>query len=223
MSVVWPRKVLIPRNAAVDAAPQTLAGPPALSGFRQTIASPAAVWLITYEQIPVVTAAARLCWRALQALIEGRATQIILPVWDRDELKPLALLDDAPSPHSDGAYFSDGSGYLTWRSHVVLTASIIRGATQLSCQRIAGPALQPGQHFSIADRLYRVARIISESGSTATLTIWPPAREAANTGAVLNFDHPRATVRLVEDKGLDLNLSLGRNAAPTVRFIEDPY
>ena len=223
MSVVWPRKVLIPRNAAIDAAPQTTAGPTALSGFRQTIASPAAVWLITYEQIPVVTINDRLAWRALQVLIEGRATQIILPVFDRDELKPLAFASDLAGPHGDGAYFSDGSGYLTWRSHVVLTASIIRGATQLTAQRIAGPALQPGQHFSIADRLYRIARVVSESGATATLTFWPPAREAASTGAVLNFETPRVTVRLVDDKGLDLNLGLGRNAAPTVRFIEDPY
>lgn len=219
--VIWPRSLFPPRHVAINPAPVTLSGPVSLSGFRQAIASPAAVWAIKYDLMRV-TQSGRLPWRALAAQIEGRATPIVLPVYDREQLRPLAALASGGVTHSDGSSLSDGSLYRGGRVQVIAAAAAVAGAATLDVERIASGTLRPGMHFSIGLRLYRIKSVLSASGAMATLGIWPTLREAVLAGAELEFDEPVCKVRLADDGGLDLTLDTGRHALPSVSFIEDP-
>lgn len=221
MTVYWPRGILVPRHAHINPAPATVAGVAALSGFRQAVASPAAVWSIAYDAIRVGQDQ-RLVWRALAAQIEGRASPIVLPIYDRADMRPLGASVALTAPHGDNAAHDDNAPYVSRRSQVLAAGAAARGASRLTATTILGAALEPGQHFSIGHRLYRIKAIEAVVGASTTVTFWPTAREAILAGAELEFDEPVCKVRLAEDSGMDLALDTGRHAFPSVAFIEDP-
>lgn len=221
MSVIWPRALLRPRDASIDIAPATIAGPAALSGFRQAVASPAGLWSIRYHGFIVASPVQRKVWRALAAQIEGRATPIVLPVWDRSDLRPASGGAAAVAPHGDGALMSDGSGFASAATSVVLASAVARGAVRMTTTTVIGGAIEPGMHFSVGLRLYRVKAIEAAAGASTTFTFWPRARDTMLAGAEAVFDQPVCKVRLADDAGLDLMLDHGRHAFPDVAFIED--
>lgn len=218
--VIWPRSLLQPHSGAPNMAPATIAGPAALSGDRQTVASPAAVWVFKYEAIRVRQAQV-LLWRALAAQVEGRTTPILLPVYDRDRNRPLGVAAGVATGHGDGSTFGDGSSYASNRAQFLAAAAVARGAIRMTATKILGTALEPGQHFSVGYRLYRIKAIEAVAGADTTFTFWPPAREAIIAGSEMEFDAPVCKVRLTDDRGLDLDPELGRHAFPTVSFMED--
>lgn len=220
--VYWPRRLLVPRVSAINPAPATVGGPASLSGFRQAIASPAAVWSIRYEGIPVGSVAQRHIMRALAAQIDGRATPIALPVYDLEELRPLGTTTPATAPHDDDAAFGDDTLYGSSRAQVVAAAPAARGASQLTVTTILAAALQAGQHFSIGLRLYRIKSIEAVAGANTTFKLWPPLREAVIADAELEFDEPVVKARLVSDGALDLALAMGAHGVVSAAFLEDP-
>jgi hypothetical protein len=220
--VIWPRSVLRPRNVAINVAPATVAGAAALSGFRQAVSSPAGVWAIRFDGLVVTSRAAKLCLRALGALVEGRSTPIVLPVYDREDLRPVDPSLDASAPHSDGSMHDDGTGYGAVRAQIVVDGAVALGANQMTTETIVGETIEPGMHFSAGHRLYRVRSIVETDGANTTFTFWPIAREAILDGAELEFDEPVCLVRLAEDAGLDFSLDAGLHGFPSIAFIEDP-
>lgn len=220
--VIWPRALLRPRTTAINIAPATVAGAASLSGFRQAVSSPAGVWSITYGGLVVTSRNQRLTLRALAALVEGRSTPIVLPVFDREELRPIDPDAEADATHDDGSSFDDGSIYDGARVHVISTGALVRGATIVEFELIDGEMPEPGQHFSIANRLYRIKSIIGTSGAVRGVYVWPPLRDDVAEGATFEFDEPVCLVRLAEDKGLDLALEYGSHGFPSISFVEDP-
>jgi hypothetical protein len=95
-------------------------------------------------------------------------------------------------------------------------------ATSLSIAISYGGRIEPGQHFSIGERLYRVKSVTySGAGATATITIRPPLREAVPNGSRLEFDFPVCRMRLASDTEMDLSLDQRRLGAPSASFVED--
>jgi len=223
-TLLWPLGVLPPRELMIDIAPRSLAGPSSVSGVSQVVASDAGIWKATYAGIPVVDDQKVLAWRAINNLLEGRLISILVPIWRWYQPVPaeadeLALYD--PVPHSDQSPFSDGSMYQGGVIDVTLASSIpLRGVTANISIKSAD-MIQPGQHFSIEGRLYRVRTVNYTSETTAAITFRPPAREAASVGARLEFDFPVCRMRLASDGEMDLPLDYGRWSFPTVNFIED--
>lgn len=222
--ITWPRTTLVPRECNLDIEPQGVAGPPSLSGFRQTVSSPAAAWRIRYVGINVHRPALVLLWRALAARMEGRAARIVLPVHDRRELRPFPDGEGPidPLPHSDGTYFSDGTGYDQTVINVRLAAALALRDTTASVLLYHAGTIQPGMHFSIGERLYRVTAVTPGEGIAATIEFLPPARESAGPGAVLEFEYPVCRVRLAAENGMSLALAVGRHGMASVDFFEDP-
>src|SRR5690606_29591421 len=126
-----------------------------------------------------------------------------------------------PVPHSDDSPFSDGSEYQGGVIDVTLASNIpLRGTTAMIAIHVAHE-IQPGQHFSIDERLYRIRTIEHLGEGAATITFRPPAREAAMIGARLEFDFPVCRMRLASDSEMDLALDYGRWSFPSLNFIED--
>lgn len=222
-TIRWPDTVLSPRGISVDIAPRSLSGPASISGAVQVVASDAGIWKVTFEGIPVVNEQKVKAWRGVAGLLEGRLNPIVVPIsrfyqpgWVENDN---SLTD--PAPHSDDAFFSDGSGYVGSVNDVRLAGSVAVRATTANVVINYGGPLEPGQHFSLGERLYRIRRVTMTSGTTATITFRPPLREAASLGDRLELDDPVVRVKLANDDAMDLALDYNRWGFTSLSFVED--
>lgn len=221
--MLWPLDVLPPREIAVDLAPRSLAGPSSVSGFAQVVASDAGLWTITYGSVPVVTPPRVKMWRTMDVLLEGRLNPVLVPISNR--YQPFAEADadlyDAV-PHSDDAFFADGSGYvLAPVIDVIAAGGAALRATSIAVTINYAAVIEPGQHFSIGERMYRVRTVTYTDATHATITFRPPLREAVTAGARLEFDNPVCRMRLASDDSMRLSLDYNLWSFPSVSFIED--
>lgn len=221
MTIRWPIKVLPAQDVAFDIAPRTLAGPASVSGATQVVSSDAGIWKARLGGIVITRRDAVLTFRAIANLLEGRLGTILIPFCRayQPTLNIDGILD--PVPHSDDTFFSDGSGYVGATVEVSLASGIAARSVSASVNIAYGDTLQPGQHFSIGERAYRLRTVVYTSDSTANITFRPPLREAALAGTRLEFDDPVVRMRLASDTEMDLELQGRRRSFPTVNFIED--
>ncbi|MFU0504113.1 hypothetical protein [Pseudaminobacter sp. NGMCC 1.201702] len=219
MTIRWPRAVLRPQNPSFDIAPRSLAAPASVSGATQVVSSDAGIWKATFGSVIIRDRQHVLAWRAIANLLEGRLGSILVPVCRGyqpvpEGSKPLY----EPVPHSDDAFFDDGTGYVGRVIDVVTVGSMaLRAVSGTVAVNYAG-TIEPGQHFSVGERLYRVRSFNPDTGA---ITFRPPLREAVPSGTNIEFDEPVVRMRLATDGEMDLPLDLGRFAFPSVNFIED--
>lgn len=224
MTLRWPEKVLRPQGVAFDVAARSLTGGATIEGAAQVVSSAAGLWTATFERVSIRSRNQVLCARALSALLEGRTTPILVPTCRGYQPVPAGAVTDGlydAVPHSDETFFSDGSGYVGGVIDVQLSSTIVAGATTGQIAVNYAGAIEPGQHFSIGERLYRVKSIEFSDATAATIKFWPPLREAASIGTRLEFDDPVCRMRLASDREFDLLLDGRRFGNPTVNFVED--
>lgn len=217
----WPCGVLRAQNIAADIAPRSLAAPPSVSGFGQVVASDAGIWKVTLGNVLVRDRASVIAFRAIANRLEGRLNPILVPLCRAYQPVPEGAVEAGlyeAVPHGDEAFFSDGSGYVGRVIDVVTVGAwAARAVSGFVAVNYAG-TVEPGQHFSVDGRLYRVRTFDADTGA---MTFRPPLREAVPSGAQLEFDDPVVRCRLADDAGMDLELALRRFGNPTVNFIED--
>ncbi len=230
---IWPLGILTPQNIARRYLPMSVAGGAAVSGWTQTVVSPSARWAIGYENIICLTNKQIRLRDALEVILEGRATPIIVPLCEGNR-RPL-VSDNPPSsevPHSDETYFDDDTGYVGSPIYVDVDTDAALRATTLSLTVTSAGTLQPGQHFSIGERLYRIQRLISSAGDptgspavpmTYVVTIRPGLRELVVAGTPANFTDPVCKCRLASDNEMGFTLEMLKRGTFSVNFIEDPY
>lgn len=221
---LWPLDVLPPRNLAFDLAPRSLSGPASVSGIAQVAASDAAIWTATYDAVPIVDDQKVKAWRAIDMLTEGRLFPVLLPFTRFYQPVPEGAEDNGlydAVPHSDAALFSDGTGYVGRVIDVALAGSIAPRSVSANVVINYAARLEPSQHFSIGERLYRLRTVVYTSETTAGITFRPPLREAASLGTQLEFDDPVCRMKLASPGEMKLSLEYGRWGFPTVNFIED--
>lgn len=221
MTIRWPNGVLRPQNVSFDIAARSLSGPASVNGKSQVVSSDAGIWKATFGSLLVRDRAAVLTHRAISTLLEGRLNPILVPLCRGyqpipGEARQYALYDHVP--HSDETPLSDGSEYQGGVISVYASSGApMRAVSMAVTVEIAGD-IQPGQHFSLDERLYGVR---SFDADTDELSFRPPLREAVEDGARLEFDDPVCRMRLATDDAMDLELALRRFGSPTVNFIED--
>lgn len=222
MTIRWPEKVLRAQNVAFNIAPRSLSSSPAISGAVQVVASDAGIWKATFSNVIVRNRQHVLAFRGISTILEGRLGRILVPLCRGYQplLRGWQSLYD-PVAHSDGALFSDGSGYAGSVIDVRLAGSVAVRAVSANVDIAVADYLQPGQNFSIGERLYRLRTVNYTSTTRAAITFRPPMREAAGLGDRLEFDDPVCRMRLASDTEMDLELALRRFGAPTVNFVED--
>ncbi|MBZ9888129.1 hypothetical protein LB559_09275 [Mesorhizobium sp. BR1-1-3] len=225
MTIRWPCEVLRPQNVSFDLDSRSLAGPASVSGATQVVSSDAGIWKATFGSVIVKSRQAVLVHRALAALLEGRLGSILVPLCRAYGPSSGAVLSAdqqalfAQVPHSDDAFFDDDTGYVGSLTDVVLAADAALRATTLTVTvNYAADDIQPGMHFSLGERLYRIRTFDADTG---VMTIRPPLREAVTAGEHLDFDDPVCRMRLANDDGLDLELALRRFGSPSISFVED--
>lgn len=223
-TILWPRSILKPKRDPFNIAPRTLAGPSSVSGVTQVTASDAGIWVATFADIIIRRGSPSvLLFRAIANLLEGRLHPILVPrccayqPFDPDWKDLLHKV-----PHSDTSPFSDGGLYRSRAIDIRLTSNIPLRGTTANIAIITAGQLQPGQDFSIGERMYRIRTVQMTGANTATITFRPPAREAVAAGTEMEFDRPVCRMRLASDGEMDLDVDLVAPwSYPTVNFIED--
>ncbi|WP_421565906.1 hypothetical protein [Ochrobactrum sp. EDr1-4] len=223
-TILWPRSVLKPKRDPFNIAPRTLAGPSSVSGVSQVSASDAGIWKATFADIIIKRGTASiLAFRAIANLLEGRMHPILVPrccAYQPSDPDWKDLLNRVP--HLDTSPFSDGGLYRSRAIDIRLISNIPLRGTTANIAIVAAGQLQPGQDFSVGERMYRIRTVQMTGANTATITFRPPAREAVAAGTEMEFDRPVCRMRLATDAEMDLDLDLVAPwSYPTVNFIED--
>jgi hypothetical protein len=218
-TIRWPCDVLRSQNIAADIAPRSLAAPSSVSGVAQVVASDAGIWKVTLGNVLVRDRASVITFRAIANLLEGRLNPILVPLCRAYQPVPAGSVGLYEAvPHSDDAFFGDDTGYVGRVIDVVTVGTwAARAVSGFVAVNYAG-TIEPGQHFSVGERLYRVRTFDPDIGA---MTFRPPLREAIPSGTNLEFDDPVVRCRLADDAGMDLDLSMRRFAQPSVSFVED--
>lgn len=225
--IVWPYHILAPRTVTPEPAYATMGGGRSLTAVEQVVASDAGYWAISYDGVPIASGLHKKAWRAISARAEGRLNPILVPTYDTDT-NPWPLVNGAPFtaypdgvPHSDDTLFSDDTGYAQPVIVATVDADVALGANSMVIDLVQGSALEPGQHYSVGVRLFRIKRITAVAGSLYTVTVWPPTREAITAGAIAEFDRPICKCRLATDGEMQSGKDdyAGRTLA-TVNFVE---
>jgi hypothetical protein len=225
MTIQWPRQILPPQQPMFHIAPMNISGPVSGSGAADVISGDAGFWRASYGSVVVTTHDRVLTWRAISAKLRGRLFPILVPFCGMYQPFPLDALGKpvftSVVPHSDGSYFSDGSGYLSGVIRVTLdTALPVRAVGGNVTVEVSG-VIQPGHVFSFGERMYEIIDVDYSTDTTATITWQPPLREAVPAGAELNFDKPICRMRLASDAEMQLPLDMNKRGFPTVNFVED--
>lgn len=223
-TILWPRSVLKPKRDPFNIAPRTLAGPSSVSGVSQVSSSDAGIWKATFADILIKRGTASvLAFRAIANLLEGRMHPILVPrccAYQPFNPDWKDLLNKVP--HSDASPFSDGGLYRSRAIDIRLTSNIPLRGTTANIAIVTAGQLQPGQDFSVGERMYRIRTVHMTGENTATITFRPPAREAVTAGTDMEFDRPVCRMRLATDAEMDLDMDLVAPwSYPTVNFIED--
>lgn len=229
-AIIWPEKLLKPQKVNIDIAHRNLRSPSAASGFTQTVTNSAGLWKITFGSIPVYTNNMIKAWRAIDALAEGQLNPISLPAYDFGRTpgstdlygRNVQSIVCGGVPFSDTSTFSDTSLFVSSYTNIMVATPATAGSTTVSMVK-SKPyvAVEPGQMFSIDDRLYRIKRVQSQTDTTASVTITPPLREAIVESARCEFDKPRVRVKLLSDTAMSLPLDFNQQSFPDLDFIED--
>jgi len=221
MTIQWPRSVLPPQQPMFHIAPMNISGPVSGSGAADVISGDAGFWRASFGSVVVTTRERVLTWRAISAKLQGRLFPILVPYCALYQPFPAGVARGGVVPHSDGAYFSDGTGYLSGSINVYLNDDRPQRAVSGTITVDVSDVIQPGHVFSFGERLYEVGDVEYLSETVAEITWKPPLRDAVSAGTELNFDAPVCRMRLVSDGEMQLQLDMNRRGFPTVNFVED--
>lgn len=212
----WPA-TLVPRNIMIQPPRRTQSLTESLTSFTQVVPAIRPPFTVTME-FDAIEGDDVLAWRAMEALLEGRANAARLPLFDLWYRATETQIYAGVVPHSDGSYFSDGAGYSTADLSGVLVSGV-QGQRNVTADFGAyGPLLQAGLYFGLGEHPY-IASGVTWAGSVATIRCSPTLRDDC-TDIALKLK-PTMIGRLTSDDGMSLKLQNLRHGTPSVTFQED--
>jgi hypothetical protein len=188
------------------------------------------LWKCTMQNIPLVTADQVRAWRALEAICDGGAQPIIVPMCDK-RFYPAPVVGGArvvsyyPVLHEGGVPFESGVGY----HFDVVDATVVEDAalraTSLLINIAYGGDLRGGERFSIDNvinrwRLYGIRTAVDQGSGNWLISIRAPLRNAVVAGTRLNFDQPKCVMRLEKPDSMALMLEMRQRGSASVSFLE---
>ncbi|GLK67003.1 hypothetical protein [Hansschlegelia plantiphila] len=190
------------------------------------------LWKCEMDHIFLETREEYAAWRAIRGQLRNGTVRIVVPLVERPwfaQPRPAAAV-----PHSDGTFFSDGSGYQSGAVEARLLEDAAHAATTLRLRVLGAEPFIGAEPFTIvhpnaAERVYEVVGVVesvevtNDAGGVVgfdyRLDINPPLRERVAAGDEADFNAPRCAMRLSDSNGMALPediVSFG-----TVTFIED--
>jgi hypothetical protein len=220
----FPLKLLQAKEAQWGRGMVTSGSEPDLAGETQLLLKDGGgLWTLDMV-IEVKTAQKGGLIRTLIEGMDGGVNPVIMPFLS-DESRHLGHDPGVPVPHSDGALFSDGAGYVGSEVDIVTASAANLRATTLpvtinTSQPMWGTEAFSIWHVELGPRLYKIVSVPEYSPDAAVLEIRPPLREAVVPGLPLDFERPRCVMKITNARE-----ALGRIKPPwsfvvTLNFIE---
>ncbi|MEH6676126.1 hypothetical protein [Phenylobacterium sp.] len=214
--ITWPFTTLTPYEERWSLDGVALTGGPSVSGLNRFARTDGGGFWTCQQKFFFHSPAQIKAARAIEAQLDGGATSIIIPAFER----PFAPYPNGYSshlvPHSDGTPFSDDTLYEGGLIDVTLAEAAALRATSLPLTVTAAASLEGGERFSIVHpvlgkRLYTVASVGEAVDGVQAITCRPPLREAATAGTELDFDKPGCVMRLANAREFLSALNVARH------------
>lgn len=161
--------------------------------------------------VPVFTKAHARALRVVKTRAKGRFNYLRIRLCDQYRITWRDIGGVAPHsvPHSDGAYFSDGSGYAYSSPITTAAADAAEGATQVTVAgSVFGGYMTAGVWFSVDGWLYHVDNW-TQVGDNYRLDISPPVRAAITAGDEADFNAVALWTMRTDDEA-DIELRVGK-------------
>lgn len=219
--LTWPRGLFPPREERWALQGMVSTGGMSIGGISQTVnSSGGGFWTLQQTGVWVRTRDQVRAWNALEAILDGGVTGIIVPMCAK-RFNPTLPGDIVP--HSDGAFFFDDTGYVSGAGAVTFDQAAALRATTVFLD-VGAIDLLGGEHFTVnyegGPRLHRVARVKDQIGDVAEVEIRPPLRAAVAAGTDADFANPRCVMKLASPEEMPLNLEMGKSGQGNARFVE---
>ncbi|SOC47100.1 hypothetical protein SAMN05892877_1279 [Rhizobium subbaraonis] len=217
---------LVPTRIMFRIKPMQDLGPRSFGGKQQVGVTDAGYWVGSLGQFPIADRDQILDWRGIIASLEGMAGDLMVGPFDDLRAPTFGAFPPVVTgiPHSDGATFSDGSGYSQSTIRITLAGALPRRATSAVLTIHQAGALQRGMYFSVYEGLRPSLHIITKppeiDGNHATIQFRPPLRFAVESGATVDFATPKALMNLASADEGALDLDMGRWARPSLELVE---
>jgi len=217
---VFPTRLFCFDGANPDIERRTISGGESLSGEEDVVATDGGGRVfVDFSDAYLDEPDLALAWSALGALLDDGATPIIVPIGDAD----VQQRGDIVTPPGGNPWWNEAD-FAGGVSPVTLSASAALRATQLTLA--LGPAALPVRagtwlsidHTNYRHRAYKIAEVVSQTSSAATIRIRPPLREATASGAEVELSDPKVVMHV--DGTMRGPRTLGF-AEGSVRFVED--
>jgi hypothetical protein len=209
VALTWDLSVLHPGAFEADVVGTSVSGGVAVPGGVSHAASYAYGGLVqvAYGRIPVLGKAQHLLWNRLAARLNGGLRDVAVPILT-DRIAPAGIVATLDGAHS-------------------------LQATSVAIAVTAGAALNGGEwlgldHADAELRVYRIASIVSATplGGGAVdyvVTVAPPLRDAAASGATVNFVRPACQMKLAPGESMAWRVGADWTSRPSVSFVEAEF
>lgn len=167
-------------------------------------------------------------FRAIRVLARGGVVPLTVPRQDSIlHVSGTGALAD-PLPHSDGSYFSDGSGYAQSTVEANVVGDHALRATTMLIRFVSDHGLEGGESFAIEHasagwRLYEIGTAVQQSTTDWLISFAPELRADVPGGTRIEFDDPRCLMNLITPGGMDFTMRTWPFALHAMEFIEAPY
>lgn len=194
----------------------TRTGGVSINGFEQIVSPLSQRWEWTVS-IPVHRAHKARGLRAFMAKMKGRFNYARIRMCDQYRMNRREMgavpgfVRGRSVPHSDGAYFSDGSGYEMAHGTTPLSTPPVRGQTKISAD--TNFLVIPGVFFSINQWLY----VVTDVDDDGAISFQPPLRE--DGGEEIDWD-ATCLWQLATDRTGTMSLQQGRFGTAVLNFVE---
>lgn len=186
------------------------------------------LWIAKMNLIRLMTRDNVAAYRAFRIIADGGVGMLEIP--REDILQPWMVNGVEagpypPIPHSDGAYFSDGSGYYQPYIRAWSVGGAAQGATSMTVRFDRGGPLRGGEPFSIKHttqhwRHYEIGKVLIDGDGYSEINFRPRLREAIVDATRIEFERTRCVMRLFSADSMNFTLETKPLPRPTATFVE---
>jgi hypothetical protein len=225
MALSWDKSILPVHSVMFARKNLSRSGGLTISGVEQVVQSSTDFWEAQIG-LKIRTIKHRLAYRALMAQSFGRATEWIISACDPFAGGAAAVADFSFDSSFDSSFAlgSDAPAFIPTGVGGVTDVDAVAGDRQLDFEIVEHELVpQPGQYFSIGDRLYVIGTVAGlGTAHHYRVTFAPGLRVDADAGSTMEFSNPRCLMRLAQDNIGQMNLDMLRFADITLSFVEVP-
>lgn len=142
-------------------------------------------------------------YRAILMACRGGG-EVDVPIIDDPQRPfPEGMMDSAPVPFSDGAFLSDGSGFLSADLAYTVEEAVQEGDVVMTLRRSIGEPLRGGEYLTLVHavagpRAYCIETVGTEDANGVfEIAFGAPMREDAAAGMAADLQRPRCRSRLL--------------------------